>query len=258
MEYINFLDIPSRWGLHKGDVVLLTSDIVRMGYVAMKNRERINLDAFLDRVLDEIGDEGTLMLPTYNWDFCHGIPFDYFKTPCKTGSLGTAALKRRDFKRTKHAIYSFAVAGKYQTLLCEMDNISSFGPDSPFSFLEMMKAKNVIIDVNLTHCFTYVHYIEERVGVNNYRYPKNFTAGYRDEVGAESIRTYSMLVRDLNDYYETEFGPLEEELKEKGIMQVMDINGIPYRIVDLFKSSFVIKNDILNNQSRKLCKHKWQ
>lgn len=258
MDYISYLDIPTKWGLSKGDVVLLTSDVVKMGYVALKNHEKFNLDSFLDRILEVIGPEGTLLIPTYNWDFCKGISFDYNKTTCKTGSLGTAALKRLDFRRTKHPIYSFAVSGKYAELLCGMNNTSSFGPDSPFSFLEMMKAKNVIIDVNLTHCFTYVHYIEERAGVSNYRYPKSFTAGYIDEDGTETTRTYSMLVRDLNDYYATEFEPLEEELNKRGIMNVIDINGVAYRIVDLFKSSEVIMDDIRNNQSRMLCKHKWQ
>lgn len=258
MDYISYLDIPTKWGIKKGDVVLLSSDVVRMGFVAMRNHEKFNIDAFIDKVLEVIGGEGTLLLPTYNWDFCRGIPFDYCKTACKTGSLGTAALKRADFRRTKHPIYSFAVAGKYSELLCSMDNKSSFGADSPFSFLEMMKAKNVIIDVNLTDCFTYVHYIEERAGVNNYRYPKNFSAGYIDEKGDETSRTYSMLVRDLNDYYATDFEPLEETLREKYIMKVIDINGVIYRVVNLFDASEIIMDDIRNNASRKLCKHKWQ
>ncbi len=256
--YIPFLDIPHQWGLQSGDVVLLSSDVSRLSFSCLENDEVFDANLFLDEIFSIIGEEGTLLLPTYNWDFCHDVTFDYYKTPCKTGSLGKVALKRKDFIRTKHPIYSFAVKGKYKELLFNMDNTASFGADSPFSFLEMIKAKNVIIDVSLTHCFTFVHYQEEREGVNTYRYLKDFTAGYRDEKGEESIRTYSMLVRHLTDYYSLDLEPLENIFTSKGVEKVFEINNITYRVVDLFKSSPIILDDIRNNQSRNICKHKWQ
>ena len=256
--YTKYLEIPHSWGLKPGDVVLLSSDVSRLSFNAFENDELFDPNLFLDEVYSIIGDEGTLLIPTYNWEFCHGQTFDYYKTPCKTGALGKVALKRKDFVRTKHPIYSFAVKGKYQDLLVKMNNVSSFGADSPFAFLEMMKAKNVIIDVNLTNCFSFVHYMEEKAGVDNYRYQKEFKAGYKDENGAEDMRTYSMLVRDLNYYYSTDFDPLEEDLKNMGVMEVVELNGILFRIVDLFEASKFIMEDIRNNASRKLCKHKWQ
>jgi len=257
-DNISYLKIPHLLGLQKGDVVLLSSDLRGILVSCLKNGERFDGHKFLEEFLSVVGDTGTLLLPTYSWDFCHGKVFDYINTPSCTGSLSTLALKRDDFKRTRHPLYSFAVAGKYQDLLVSMDNKSSFGSDSPFSFMELTKAKNIIIDVNLTHSFTYVHYNEERAGINTYRFLKSFTSIYRDENGQESERTYTMLVRDLNDYYGTDFDPLEEEFKSKGIMTISVINGVTYRVVDLFKASAVILDDVRNNQSRKLCKHKWQ
>ena len=83
MAYISYLDLPKHWGLHLGDSVLLTSDIMQLMFTAMRNGERFDRDAFLNAILEVIGKEGTLLIPTFNWDFCHGIPFDYHKTPCK-------------------------------------------------------------------------------------------------------------------------------------------------------------------------------
>ena len=61
--------------------------------------------------------------------------FDYKKTPSNCGSLSNIALQRSDFKRTKHPIHSFAVFGKHKNYLCNLENKSSWGEDSPFKFL---------------------------------------------------------------------------------------------------------------------------
>ena len=152
MAYISYLDLPKHWGLKQGDIVLLTSDIMQLMFTAVRNGERFDRDAFLDAILGVIGQEGTLLIPTFNWDFCHGVAFDYHKTPCKTGALGGFALGRADFRRTQHPLYSFAVAGKDQQMLCDMQNVSSFGADSPFGYLERCHAKNVIIGIHYTDC----------------------------------------------------------------------------------------------------------
>ena len=93
------------------------------------------------------------------------------------------ALSRDDFARTKHPIYSFAVWGKGKEELCAMDNKSSFGIDSPFTYMTNHEFKNLFIDKDLGHSFVYVHYVEEQVGNIPYRYLKDFTADYIDEDG---------------------------------------------------------------------------
>ncbi len=257
-KYISYREIPYKLGLKKGDVILLSSDITRLVYYSFKNRERFDINNFLDSFIDAIGKDGTLLLPTYNWDFCHGVTFDYLNTPSETGDLSVYALKRNDFKRTTHPIYSFAVTGKYQDLLCCLNNVSSFGSDSPFSFLDLMKAKNVVIDKELTHCFTFVHYVEERAGINTYRYQKMFEADYRDENGVITSRKYSMLVRSLTDYLGTDFDPLEQSFVDDGIQKRQIINKVPFSVIDLSLAYVSIMDDIRNNKSRKLCKHSWQ
>ena len=108
-KYISYQELPSLMGLEKGDIVLLSSDITDLYIQCKKNGEKLDLNILLDKFQEAIGEEGTLLIPTYNWIFCEGRTFDYKKTPSKTGVIGDAALKRKDFKRTKHPIYSFAV-----------------------------------------------------------------------------------------------------------------------------------------------------
>ena len=258
MAYISYLDLPKHWGLERGDRVLLTSDIMQLMFTTMRNGERFDRDAFLDAILGVIGEEGTLLIPTFNWDFCHGVAFDYHKTPCKTGALGGFALSRPDFRRTQHPLYSFAVAGKDQQLLCDMQNVSSFGVDSPFGYLEKNHGKNVIIGIHYTDCFTFVHHCEEVCGVDTYRFSKTFTGQYIDADGQESTRSYSMLVRSYELYEATDLTLIGEKMERAGVAHVIVLNEIPYRIVDLTAAAPVICDDIKNNSSRGICKHKLQ
>lgn len=239
-EYIKLKDIPSKWGLKKGDSVFISSDITTLGEICLAHGDKFRPNDLLEGIMEVIGSTGTIILPTYNWGFCHGETFDYNKTKGKTGSLGNVALKRDDFKRTQHPIYSFAVWGKDQDYLCSLQNDSSFGEDSPFGYMNRHHVINIVIEVPLGHSFTYLHYIEEMKEHElkiYYRYHKDFTSLYRDNDGKEEERTYSMFVRYLDL---EQVPPRETELRKRlldsGAMTCISVNGIEFKIVDLAAS----------------------
>ncbi|MCR4892706.1 MAG: AAC(3) family N-acetyltransferase [Lachnospiraceae bacterium] len=251
-DYVSLKDIPKYFGLEKGDSVWLSSDIKSLLYSCIEHGDSRDMNVLIDGIIGEIGPEGTLLIPTFNWDFCKGKTFDIRTTPCKTGVIGKTALKRDDFKRTQHPIYSFAVWGKDADYLCSLTNKSSFGADSPFSYCKDVNAKNVFIDVECQHSFTFVHYVEEQVGVC-YRYLKDFTAPYIDGAGNESIRTYSMNVRDLDmDVFVTIY-PLEEEFREAGLSRRYTVNDIPMKTIEIGGTYDIIARDARENRSRKIC-----
>ena len=253
----------SELGIQKGDVLLVTSDITKLykHYYRLYG-ERLTMDDIIDYLQGLLGEEGTLLFPTYNWDYCNGETFDYHNTPGQTGSLGNAALKRNDFKRTQHPIYSFAVWGKDQALLCGMNNTSSFGADSPFAYFDRVHAKQLIIDVpmHITNGmgFTYPHYVEQKSGVVQYRYEKNFTAKYIDAEGKTEERTYSMFVRSYELETRNDFAPLHAYLRELGVEKHFCVNDIHYYMIDLHAAVDPIMDDVVNNKSRKFCIYKGQ
>jgi aminoglycoside 3-N-acetyltransferase len=180
-HYLRIAQLTQRsnqFNLQKGEIVLVTSDLTALMLLTRDYEEPIMPDILIDYLQMAVGNDGTLLFPTYNWDYCKGITFNYNSTRCKTGALGVAALKRSDFIRTRHPIYSFAVWGKDSKKLYEMDNISSFGSDSPFAYLHENNAKNIIIDVSYQNCFTFAHYVEECcMEYVPYRYLKTFNGG---------------------------------------------------------------------------------
>ena len=257
-EYITLHNYAKAMGVKKGDVVFISSYSKAMLIDAMMNKAPVDLNPFIDGLIESVGEEGTILFPTYNWDFCSGKTFDYLHTPCMTGSLGTAALKHKGFTRTRHPIYSFAVYGKDKEYLSAMNNTDSFGLDSPFAYLRDKNAVNYVIDVSLMHSFTFVHFAEEHSGAVKHRYIKNFTADYVDESGSCEKRTYSMFVRDLDMDVRTLIDPIEEDFIAEGAARRFTVNHSSILRVELGKAYPILIDDILNNNSRKLCTFKGQ
>ena len=256
-EYIKLRQLAGKLRLNKGDRVYVTSDVKSLLYECMHHDDDTDLNILIDGIIDIIGEEGSLVFPTFNWSFCGGEPFDYKKTPAKTGSLCKIAMERSDFRRTKHPIYSFAVWGKDTDDLCALDNKSSFGADSPFAYMVNKGYRNLFIDKDLEHSFVFVHFAEQSVGNlhKGYRYLKDFTGEYIDENGQKSIRTYDMNVRALDRDVTNVIYAFEDEFIEKGIMQRFFVNGLEYKIIELKESHPILMEDVRHNRSRRICSY---
>ena len=189
-EIVNELDIKA------GQCLMISSDITRLWAEYRRIYKKFKPEELIELCQQKVTQEGTLIFPTYSWDFCHDKGFDYYNTIPRTGGLGRVALKMEGFKRTQHPIYSFAVWGKDADRLCSIANKSSFGKDSPFNYMYEKKADLLMIGIPFSQGYTFAHYVEEMANVS-YRYLKDFTGKYVDENGKESIRTYSMNVRNL-------------------------------------------------------------
>ena len=221
-----FEKLMDSFHLEKGDTILFASDVVKLMWLSAEAGKEFDLNNFIDELQNKIGTEGNILFPTYNWDFCRGKTWNYYKTKSKTGTLSQLALKRKDFIRTRHPIYSFAVWGKDSQRLYKMEDKNSFVGDTPFDFLcKKENSKMICLDVNLTHCFTFVHYVEEVFQVP-YRFLKNFTAQYIDENNNESTRTYSMFVRYLDRKVDVDFTGLENQLLEQSKMYKENVDGV--------------------------------
>ena len=113
-------------GLTKGDVVLLHSSILSFN-------DSIDPQIIIDAILNVLSTEGTLIVPTYNWDFCKGKSFDIQNTRSKCGVISEIVRNNPDSTRVLHPIYSHSVIGKLKEEIGKMKYKSSFGENSVFS-----------------------------------------------------------------------------------------------------------------------------
>ena len=239
--------------IQAGDCVYVVSDLLELAKFSREMGMRLQPDEVVECLQRIVGEDGTLLFPTFNWDFCKGIPFDYHKTPVKTGALSKAAWKRNDFTRTAHPIYSFAVWGAKRTEILANTSINSFGPGTIFENMYEWDCKALVIGLPALKGLTYIHHVEQMVQVP-YRYNKQFTADYVDAEGHLSQRTYGMYVRDLemDPRHLDGFLPLENKMQEAGLIKKAFYGEVPCEMLRIRDVDMAVKEDILNNDSRNM------
>ena len=261
-RYLSFI---SESGIQKGDILDVSSDLKEIILFCRRHNEIFDANKVLDSLKEAVGNEGTLLIRAWNWDFCHNLGFDINKSASQVGALGNIAMNRKDFMRTQHPIYSFMVWGKHAEKLVSLTNKSSFGSDSPFGFLTNNNGKQFMYGSDMYNSLTYVHFVEEQVGVH-YRYLKDFTDKYVDKNGVCSIKTYSMNVRDLDlnirmfsrktaHLFQQTF---EDLFTTEGILKKSQHENVFIGLLELKKAYRFIEDDIKHNRSKKICLYNGQ
>lgn len=182
-------------GVEPGDTLLVHSDIRRTLHTARKAGHRLTPDEVLESFLEAIGPDGTLLLPTFNFDFTSGTPFDIRQTPSQMGVLTEAGRQYAGSVRTGHPVYSFAAIGARAGLFAGIDNRSAYADDSPFGLLRRLEGRIAALDLDDHDSMTFYHHVEEMKRAS-YRFFKDFHGTYIDGEGHADERTYTIYVRD--------------------------------------------------------------
>ena len=74
--YKEYQKILIKLGIKKGDIIYLASDLLQTLAYFNKKKLKFDFDRFINTFINHLGDEGTLAIPTFNWDFCAGKTFD--------------------------------------------------------------------------------------------------------------------------------------------------------------------------------------
>lgn len=235
------------FGLKKGDSIWLSSELMKIVVLCKKQKIDFDSNKLIEAFQDAVGEEGTILIPTFSFDFSNKKYYDIVNTKGITGVLGNVALKRDDFKRTRHPMHSFAVWGKDRDLLASMENKHSFGLDSPFGYCVGHHVKQVILGTDYLRAVTFVHYAETTCNVP-YRFAKNFTGVYVTEEGVSETRTYDYAARKLEIEPREIFNQIGKVFEEEGAAREVELDGIEGYIVDLAKSYPIICKDIIENK----------
>lgn len=246
-EYLSFAEVPS------GAIIDVASDLLSLMRYCRQHDLRFDADNLIDALKRMAGSEGTVMIRTFSWAFCRGASFDIRTTKSEVGALGNVALKRPDFRRTKHPIYSWMVWGRHQEELCAFRNVNSFGEGSVFDYLDKARAIQLIVGIPDDDGDTMSHHAEVMGGVP-YRKEKFFEADYIDEAGNRTHDVYSMHVRPLNIEVSGKIRDSAESMEryvKQGILKYHFYkNDMPITTMDEHLLYEFIKNDIQNNDGK--------
>jgi aminoglycoside 3-N-acetyltransferase len=243
--------IVKSMGIKKGDKLYVSSDLRLLILEFHRKNLSFNVNDLIDAFILAVGCNGTIVFPTFNWGFCRGENYDYNSTPGITGSLGNEALKREDFIRTKHPIYSFAAYGNLSDRFLSLNNQKSFGESSPFELFYEYDFYFLAIDVSFSNSFTYVHHVEQIYAVP-YRFEKAFLSNYIDEYGNIEERTYSMYVRDIENGVSTNLNDFFDHISKLELVKQGSFGFSQYFYLRFIDIHHQIEREIINNKGKLL------
>jgi aminoglycoside N3'-acetyltransferase len=203
-------------GLQRGDIVLFHSSMARTFRYLLSKGVKPDPRLVIDSILDQVGPEGTVLFPLFNFDFPSTREFSMLTTPSQMGVITEFSRLNYAGSRTGHPIYSFYAIGALAGEFKDMNNRSGYGLDSPFAKLLELDGKIASVDLDDQHSMTMYHFVEEKMGVD-YRYFKTFSGSYQDLNGVITSEEYALYVRDLERGVVSTLNPMGEILWSEGL-----------------------------------------
>ncbi|MCX7755434.1 MAG: DUF4910 domain-containing protein [Anaerolineales bacterium] len=161
----------------------------------------------IEALLDILGPEGTLIMPTFNYDFLRGVPWDMRTTPSQMGILTELVRTDPRAKRMFHPIYSMAAIGRRADEVAAHRSNDCFGETTIFSKFRAWDARILIIGLPYSKSITFLHHCEQMAGVD-YRFLKEFKGTAIDMQGKPHEVTVTMFVRDVERGVVLDFEPI--------------------------------------------------
>ena len=204
-----------RAGIKSGDVICVQSDVSPIMELGGLEWWEDVLELVKNCFLSVIGTSGTLLVPTYNWDFSSkGKTYMHNVTPSQVGLFSNYILFNESSIRSFHPVYSFAAIGPHAPALFEGISKSSYGQNSVFQRLHQMNAKMVFFNLTLKQGATFIHYVEQMQDVD-YRFVKEFHGRVQRD-GLEFEDTFDLYVRYRDRNIITYLDRLEAYMEAKG------------------------------------------
>ena len=164
----------------------------------------------------------TLAVPTFNFGFARGEPYDPQTTPSEgMGSFSEYVRQLPEARRTPHPMQSLAAIGRCADDLAGRDTLSAFDPGSAFERMLDLDFKLLLLGADI-QAVSMLHYSEQRANVP-YRYWKDFTEQIHTPAGWQT-RTYRMFVRDLELDPHIRLYPVQDVLQARGQWHSVPLN----------------------------------
>jgi aminoglycoside 3-N-acetyltransferase len=185
-----FDGILTALGIAAGDTIMLGIDMARIPLPrypaaltreALRERERKWCQFVLGALLDRLGTHGTLLVPAFSYSCSTpGSVFVAESTRSEVGPFTEYVRTRPAARRSLHPIFSLAGIGGHAESLLSRVGRSAFGALSPYARFGDLGVRFVGLGVELRHCLTYIHHLEQTYGC-----PHRFNKTFQTEVRAE-------------------------------------------------------------------------
>lgn len=192
-------------GVQAGDGLLVHSAVQFLG------KPEGGLAMYLEALQAAVGPHGTLVVPTFSFEFAKTAQYDPATTPSQgMGVFSEFVRQRPAARRSLHPMQSVSALGAAAETLAACDTPSAFDDGSAFERMLQADFKLLLLGADI-QAASIVHYSEQRAAVP-YRYWKDFAGQVK--VGAEwQPRTYRMFVRDMDIDPQLRLAPIQAALE---------------------------------------------
>ncbi|AXP08243.1 AAC(3) family N-acetyltransferase [Campylobacter hepaticus] len=189
----DLIDAFYQLGIKRGDILCVHTELFNFGIPLLSRNEF--LQTILNCFFEVIGQEGTLIMPTFTYAFCKNGIYDKINSKSEVGILTEYFRKQEGVKRSNDPIFSFAIKGAKEDLFLK-DTKTCFGENCVYDTLYKQNGKLILFGTHLLG-YTFTHFIEELVKVP-YRYFKNFSGILINEDKIKYEKSIDFYVRNLN------------------------------------------------------------
>lgn len=230
-------------GLKNADDVFIHSNLGFFGVCGGINNKQELCAAFYTAFHEIIGNNGTIIVPTFTYSGCHGEIFNAKCTPHSMGMFSDYIMHMEESIRSDDPNFSVSAIGANASYYTANPPANSFGHNC---FFERLLSKNgKICCMNFDAGTTFVHYVERCLSVP-YRYDKKFSSEVIINEKHENRDSYHFVY----SYEKPEDAPVFERLHEIAIRKEVAKTATLGKGLILLESSAdlyeLIKNTMVN------------
>lgn len=157
--------------INKGDYVFIHSSLKTLGKYKDNNYPDL-LQMIQNSIFEIIGENGLIVVPTFNFEFAKGVDFDVENSPSiGMGVFSEYIRKLPKSHRSSHPMHSISLLGKNSEIISQYESETEFSEGGTFDFLIKKKCK--ILFLGDVFVETFFHVAEEKANVK-YRFWKKF------------------------------------------------------------------------------------
>lgn len=201
-------------GINKNDNLFIHSNIGFFGLLESATVPADYYKIFKEAIFEVIGQDGTIVFPTFSYSFCKKEIFDKSSTKSVCGMLSELARLDKDALRSDDANFSVVAIGKYAKFFTDNSPEYSFGPGSFWD--KFLKKEGLFCNLNFDSGSTFIHYVERSLKVD-YRFDKAFDGVAIKQTNSNNERFYHFCYDLEKQAHAPEFTKFDKKAKELGL-----------------------------------------
>lgn len=223
----DIIDGLKRVGLKAGANVVVHSSLKSFGKVEG------GADSVVDALIEVVGDQGTIIMPCFTYDWQPGQRFDWSKAQSTwTGKIPTTFGQRAGTKRGKHPLYDVSVRGPLADWVIKVNDYIPMGWGENKLYYQLKDKNGSVLLLGVDHnSNSTIHICQELADVPYIANKKPMSKLTLDELMAKPRKEQEDIIEFHMSSMETEkdFNRIEPVLKAAGKIWMTKIGNAEVR-----------------------------